>query len=59
MVGGGAAGLCSGASGYLAQFEISTLLANGATVAHLDSKTQTHWLDQVRQPVTRYLNTYH
>ena len=56
MVGGGATGLCSGASGYLAQFEISTLLANGA-VAHLDSSTQTYWLDQVRQPVTRYLDT--
>jgi hypothetical protein len=47
MVGGGAAGLCSGAPGYLAQFETSTLLANGA-VSYLDNSTETYWLDQVR-----------
>lgn len=49
MDGPGAAGRCTKAAGYLAQFEITTdVLANGA-VAHLDSNSQTHWVDKVRK----------
>jgi len=47
MDGGGAPGRCSAIPGYLAQFEISPLLAGGA-VPHFDSNSQTHWLVHVR-----------
>ncbi|KAJ6505220.1 glycoside hydrolase [Mycena sanguinolenta] len=44
MVGGGAPGVCTQASGILAQFEIETMMANGNKPI-LDSTSQTYWFD--------------
>ncbi|KAF7367964.1 Glycoside hydrolase family 18 protein [Mycena sanguinolenta] len=44
MVGGGAPGVCTQASGILAQFEIETMMANG-NKPNLDDASQTYWFD--------------
>ncbi|KAF5382647.1 hypothetical protein D9615_002709 [Tricholomella constricta] len=44
MLGGGTPGRCTGASGYLAQFEVLELAAAGNTVS-LDPSSQTYWLN--------------
>jgi hypothetical protein len=44
MVGGGAAGPCTGTPGILAQFEIDDLLGTGITPT-LDKNTETYWFD--------------
>lgn len=44
MVGGGAAGPCSQASGVLDQFEVLQLIADGNTPV-FDSASQTYWFD--------------
>ncbi|KAJ6514056.1 hypothetical protein DFH09DRAFT_1433054 [Mycena vulgaris] len=49
MVGGGAAGTCSGASGYLTQFEITDILAGGITPT-LDRASETYWFDNAVRP---------
>ncbi|KAJ6534425.1 hypothetical protein DFH09DRAFT_1405431 [Mycena vulgaris] len=51
MVGGGAAGACSGASGYLTQFEITDILAGGITPT-LDRASDTYWFDNAGDLVT-------
>ena len=47
MDGGGTAGRCTKTPGYLAQFEISTDILTNGVVNHLDSDSQTHWVDKV------------
>ncbi|EIW75802.1 glycoside hydrolase family 18 protein, partial [Coniophora puteana RWD-64-598 SS2] len=44
MVGGGAPGVCTAASGILAMFEIQEMIANGNTPIY-DSGSQTYWFD--------------
>ncbi|KAF8171581.1 glycoside hydrolase [Mycena galopus ATCC 62051] len=44
MVGGGAPGVCTQASGILAQFEIETMMTNGNKPI-LDDASQTYWFD--------------
>ncbi|KAF9532730.1 glycoside hydrolase [Crepidotus variabilis] len=51
MNDGGAKGPCSGSTGYLSQFEITDLLSYGAT-PHLDSTTQTYWLNLAGDLIT-------
>ncbi|KAJ6622420.1 glycoside hydrolase superfamily [Mycena sp. CBHHK59/15] len=47
MTGGGTAGSCTQASGVLAQFDISQLIANTSVKPTLDTTSETYWLNDV------------